>query len=94
MRARRIIEGASFGPDVLQVVQQAFDEAWAAVADRFTSHEHEVAREALALAMISATREDSADVARLRDAGTRALKLKFPSRFADDVPPGRDTKTG
>ncbi len=56
MRARRIIEGASFGPDVLKVVRTAFDEAWAAVVDNFASSEHEPAREALALARMSATR--------------------------------------
>jgi hypothetical protein len=44
MRARRIIEGASFGPDVLKVVRTAFDEAWAAVFDKFASSEHEPRR--------------------------------------------------
>ena len=73
MRAQSIIEGAAFGPEVLKVVRQAFDEAWTAVADSFTPGEWEAARETLATAMMSATRDDSADVARLREAGIRAM---------------------
>ena len=35
MRARRLIDGASFGPDALKVIYQAFDEAWVSVAGNF-----------------------------------------------------------
>ena len=81
MRARRIIEGAAFGPTVLKVVMQAFDEAWVAVAPKFTPDEHDEARAALAMAVMNAAREDVDDVGRLRDAGERAMQLKYPSRF-------------
>lgn len=84
MRAQRIIDGASFGPDVLKVVQQAFDEAWQAVAHKFTPDEHERVRGELATSMMSATRDDSANVERLREAGIRAMRSKYASRFVGD----------
>lgn len=31
MKARTILGGASYGPDVLKDIYQAFDEAWAAI---------------------------------------------------------------
>jgi hypothetical protein len=84
MRAQRIIEGSSFGPDVLKVVRQAFDEAWQAVAHKFTADEHDRVREELATSMMSATRDDSSDVERLREAGIRGIRTKYASRFVGD----------
>ena len=95
MPARRIIEGAAFGPAVLKVAMQAFDEAWSSIAEKFAPDEHDVARQALAESVIAATREDSADVPRLRDAGIRAMHLKYPSRFDAKPPqPGQGTRIG
>jgi hypothetical protein len=94
MRARRIIEGSAFGPDVLKVVRQAFDEAWASIANKFLPHEHEVAREALALAMMSATRDDTSDIAMLREAGIRAMHLCYPKRFGRVPPSGQSGTDG
>jgi hypothetical protein len=86
MRAQRIIEGAAFGPEVLKVVWQAFDEAWASIADNFAPDEHEIAREALAQSMMSATRDNTSDIAVLRKAGMRAMYLRYPSRFDCQAP--------
>ena len=36
MRARALIDGASFGPDALNAVSQAFDHAWAEIAAHFS----------------------------------------------------------
>jgi hypothetical protein len=36
MTARQLIDGASFGPDVLKAISQAFDE-WQAIARNFGS---------------------------------------------------------
>jgi len=36
MQARKLIDGASFGPDALKAIGQAFDEAWAEVAPHFS----------------------------------------------------------
>jgi len=94
MRARRIIEGAAFGPAVLKVVMQAFDEAWVSISDKFTPDEHEFAREELAMAVMNVAREDSADVERLREVGLRAMHLKFPSRFGEFTQGGQNSKIG
>lgn len=82
MRARRIIEGAAFGPEVIRTASEAFEAAWREVADRFDANTHEAVRESLAKAIISATREDSSDSDVLRGAGLRALTRSFPERFA------------
>lgn len=82
MTARRIIEGAAFGPEVLKVAVCAFDEAWANVSHIFTPAEHETVREILAHSVMSLTRDDSQDVEQIRDAAVRALQRKYPSRFS------------
>ncbi len=69
MRARRIIDGAAFGPEVIRTASKAFEAAWREVADRFDANTHEAAWESLAKAIISAIREDSLDSDVLRGAG-------------------------
>jgi hypothetical protein len=70
MRARRLIGSASYGPDTLKVLFQAFDEAWTTLALRYGDDQPaiEVARMRLANIMLTLSREDSRDVARLKDA--------------------------
>jgi len=55
MQARKLIDGASFGPDALKAIGQAFDEAWAEVALHFSGDPliEEGARLALANAVLS-----------------------------------------
>jgi hypothetical protein len=48
MRARRIIEGAAFGPEVIRTATEAFESAWSEIGERFYAAEHEAARETLA----------------------------------------------
>lgn len=84
MSAYRIIEGASFGPEVLTVLRSAFDEAWGATAHTFAPHEHDMARETLAHAIMNMARDNSEDMGRLRDAGIRAMQAVYPTRFQDD----------
>ncbi|MGD9805397.1 MAG: hypothetical protein AB7E81_11775 [Hyphomicrobiaceae bacterium] len=83
MKARRIIEGASFGPDVLDVVRKAFDESWQQVSFVFSPSEHEDAREVLAKAVMIAARDDSNDPRPLREAAIQAMKRQYPSRFTE-----------
>jgi hypothetical protein len=35
MRARQLIDGASFGPDALKAIVEAFDQAWSEIAANF-----------------------------------------------------------
>lgn len=81
MRAHRIIEGSAFGPDVIRTATAAFEAAWNEIADRIDTSLHEEAREALATAIMAATREDSADVELLRGAGLRAMARAYPDRL-------------
>ena len=42
MNARHLIEGASFGPDALKALGQAFDEAWKEIAANFGNEPAEI----------------------------------------------------
>lgn len=68
MIARRLIDGASFGPDTLKVVGQAFDEAWALIAENYGNDASaiESGKLLLADAMLSVANEASTDVAALK----------------------------
>ena len=70
MRARKLIEGASFGPDALKALFQAFDEAWAVLAPRYGNDAPAIdaARTRLANILLGLAREDSCEASALRDA--------------------------
>jgi hypothetical protein len=85
MEARRIIDGAAFGPEVLQVIRDAFDDAWRNIEIRFPVYMHLEARKMLAKAVMSAAREDSSDSAMIRDAAVRAMRRSYP-QFLEDHP--------
>ena len=93
MRAKRILEGAAYGPEVLKIAHQAFDEAWVSVFHIFTQAEHESVREELAQAVIALLRDDSSDVERIRDEAVRSLRRKYPSRFTSGTG-GRKAQPG
>ena len=74
-----VIEGASFGPDTLKVIGQAFDQAWADVDDAFpTPLAKKAARLFLANALLALATADSRDVGALRLYGMQALAVKYP----------------
>jgi len=50
-------------------------------------------RDDLAEAIMATAREDSDDVERIRDAGIRALQLRYPSHFGEPQA-GQGTKIG
>jgi len=79
MKARRMIDGASYGPDVLKVVGQAFDEAWHEIAGNFGDDptEIETARLKLADAVLSVASEDSRDVETLKNGALQAMALRY-----------------
>ncbi len=81
MKARAILEGAAYGPEVLKVLGTAFDEAWAEVEGRFLPHQQAMAREILARALTSMARMDSDDVAMLKNASVRVLRDAYAQRF-------------
>jgi hypothetical protein len=70
MKANELIRSrsASFGPQALKVIGQAFDEAWAEIAANFGNDPPDVerARLRLAYAMLSVADEDSRDAQLLK----------------------------
>ncbi|MFZ1103719.1 MAG: hypothetical protein WAN86_12905 [Hyphomicrobiaceae bacterium] len=82
MPARKLIESASFGPETLKILFQAFDEAWAVLAPRYGNDAPaiEAARTRLANILLSLAREDSRDVGLLRDAALRCYRASTGGR--------------
>jgi hypothetical protein len=81
MKARRPIDGASFGPETLKAMGQAFDQAWAEIAANF-GHDPiliEGARLRLADALLSVATEGSTDVAALKNGALQAMALDYRS---------------
>jgi len=85
MKARLRIDGASFGPDALKAIGQAFDEAWQEIAGNIGSdpQDIEAARMRLANAVLSIADEDSRDVEVLKRATLLRLALDYHRR--DDL---------
>jgi hypothetical protein len=76
MRARELIDGAAFGPDALQVIGQAFDEAWQEIVGNFGDPQDiEQARFRLANAVLSIAQEDSRNVEALKHAALQRMAL-------------------
>jgi hypothetical protein len=84
MKARQMIEGAAFGPEILATITLAFDQAWAEVETRITTPQaKEVARLVLAKAILSIATEGSRDPKSLRRYGLKILLQEYPW-LADD----------
>ena len=81
-RARELIDGASFGPDALKAIGQAFDLAWAEIADNFGDDtiDAEKARLRLAKALLSIAHEDSREVDVLKRAALQRMALDYRRR--------------
>jgi hypothetical protein len=81
MKAHQAINGASFGPDALKVVGQAFDEVWAQIATFFGNDPVmiEGARLTLANAILSLASDESRDVGALKHAGIQAMAKQYNS---------------
>jgi hypothetical protein len=79
MRARQLIDGASFGPEALKVIGEAFDAAWAEIAGNFANDPAEIdeALFKLATALISVASEDSRDVEVLKKAALQRMVLDY-----------------
>ena len=79
MKARRLIDGASFGPETLKVVGAAFDRAWEVIAQNFGNDPADIdrARLRLAEAMLSIAHEDSRDVEALKNGALEAMALRY-----------------
>src|SRR5262249_5891538 len=81
MKARRLIDGASFGPATLKAMGEAFDQAWSQIAGNFGGDpvEVEAAKLRLAEAMLSVATEGSTDVAAVKAGALQAMALDYRS---------------
>jgi hypothetical protein len=79
MKARALISAASYGPETLKVIFQAFDVAWAEIAHHFEGHPTQVdaARERLAHAVLAVADEHSKDVQALKRTALQVLGLSY-----------------
>ena len=79
MRARRLIDAASFGLETTKVIGQAFDAAWAEIDRNFGDDPADIddARLKLANALLSVASEDSRDVEVLKKAALQRLALEY-----------------
>ena len=86
MTARKLIDGAAYGPEALKALGQAFDEAWASIAGNFGDEplDMEQARLKLAKALLSVASEDSRNVEVLKKAALQVMALDYRRR-ADRV---------
>jgi hypothetical protein len=84
MKARQLIEGASFGPEALNVIGKAFDLAWADVEHAFpTPLAKDDARLTIANGILANASDDSRDVEELRMHGHRALIRAYPQAMVE-----------
>jgi hypothetical protein len=82
MKARQLIDGASYGPEALKAMGRAFEEAWAEIAGNFGDHpvDIEAARLRLATALLSVASEDSRDAEALKRGALGAMALAYRDR--------------
>ena len=79
MKARRLIEGSTYGPETLLVLYKAFDDAWAKIAHHFDERPED-ARVRLAHALLVVAREDSRDPERLKTDALQVMALGYRDR--------------
>ena len=81
-KARQLIDGASFGPEALKAIGEAFDAAWATISANFGSDavDAEKARLRLAEALLSIASEDSRNVEVLKRAALQRMALDYRRR--------------
>ena len=77
--AKRYVDGASFGPEALKVMGEAFDSAWSEIAGNFGADraETETVRSKLANALLSVASEDSRNAHVLTRAALQRFALDY-----------------
>jgi len=89
MKARQLLDGASFNPDQLRVVLQAFDAAWENISPTVSANAIavEASRLNLAKAVLAVAKQGPIEAERIKD---DALKVMFSeSPELGSPPPGR-----
>jgi hypothetical protein len=86
MKARHVIDSASYGPEALRTIGKAFDEAWREIAGNFGNDPGniELARVKLASAVLSVACEESRDVEVLKKGALQAMALAYREQEGDE----------
>jgi hypothetical protein len=79
MKARALIDGASFGAETVKAMGEAFDQAWVRIAPTFDNVPEEIegARLMLAEMILSVATEGNTDVEDLKDRAIRATAMYY-----------------
>ncbi|MGE0768968.1 MAG: hypothetical protein AB7L90_21200 [Hyphomicrobiaceae bacterium] len=79
MRARDLVEGASFDPATIKIMVDAFDSAWTSIAHKYQDvpKRTEAARLALAKAVLSVASETSTDAEALKTGALQAMAMDY-----------------
>jgi hypothetical protein len=77
VKARQRLEDASFGPEALKAMVQAFDQAWSVVSGNISQGTSETARLRLANALLSVATDDSRDVGVLKREALEVMALSY-----------------
>ena len=83
-KARHLIDGASFGPEALKAIGEAFDAAWAEVSGNFGDDMVDVdkARRRLAKALLSIANDGGSEASRTAADGARLQAPQLRGRLA------------
>jgi hypothetical protein len=81
MKARSLIDGASFGPETVKAMGEAFDQAWADIAAHFSDSQTVIddARMKLAEALLSVATDGSTNVAALKAGALQTMAMDYRS---------------
>ena len=84
MKAAKILAGCTFGPEALNIIGKAFDDAWGNIAEHFAgdARRAEAVRERLAHAVLVAS-EDSRDAESLRTMALQIMVLSYRGSWLD-----------
>jgi hypothetical protein len=87
MKARQLIEGASFGPEALKVMGAAFDAVWAEIENNFSRDPTvvEAARLLVAEAVLLVANEESRDVETRKREVLRVLEINVSPKTSANV---------
>jgi hypothetical protein len=87
MEARHLIDSASYGPEALKAMGEAYDAAWRDIAGNFGDdpRDIELARVKLANALLSVACEDNRDVDALKNGALQAMALGYRERAAKET---------
>ena len=91
MKAHHLIDCASYGPEALKAIGQAYDKAWRDIEGNFGDdpREIELARMKLATALLCVACEESRDVEVLKNGALQAMALAYREREPTSDPDRR-----